>query len=128
MPDKQWNRKGRGRRRRRRVASFLQPCLLVLLHQHGASHGYSLLSGLEQFGFHSMRIDPSLVYRSLREMEGMALVSSEWSDDESQGPQRRVYQITPQGDQYLVEWIDDLRKTRTEIDTLISAYQEQINN
>jgi DNA-binding PadR family transcriptional regulator len=99
--------------------------VLVLLHQHGESHGYSLLSGLEQFGFNSMRIDPSLVYRSLREMEEMGLVSSEWSDDESQGPQRRVYQITQEGDGYLSEWINDLRKTREEIDNLISTYQSQ---
>jgi poly-beta-hydroxybutyrate-responsive repressor len=107
------------------VISFLQPCLLVLLHQHGDSHGYSLTSGLEQFGFNTMRIDPSLVYRSLREMEEMTLVCSEWSDDESQGPQRRVYQITPQGEQYLSDWINDLRRTRAEIDTLINAYQTE---
>jgi DNA-binding PadR family transcriptional regulator len=81
---------------------------------------------LDQFGFNSMRVDPSLVYRSLRDMEEMGLVSSEWSEDESQGPKRRVYQITAQGDHYLTEWIEDLRRTRAEIDQLISAYEEQV--
>ena len=97
--------KGRGRRRRR-VVSFLQPCLLVLLHHQGESHGYSLLSGLEQFGFNTMRIDPSLVYRALREMEQLGLATSEWSTDDSQGPQRRIYQITSQGSANLADWID----------------------
>jgi DNA-binding PadR family transcriptional regulator len=107
------------------VISFLQPCLLVLLHQHGSSHGYSLLNGLEQFGFNSMRIDPSLVYRSLREMEAVGLVVSEWSEDQSQGPQRRNYQITQDGEKHLSEWISELRRTQTEINTLIDAYENQ---
>jgi DNA-binding PadR family transcriptional regulator len=107
------------------VISFLQPCLLVLLHQQGASHGYNLVSGLEQFGFNTMRIDPSLVYRSLREMEELGLVASEWSDDDSQGPQRRVYQTTEDGESFLVDWIQDLHTTRLEIDRLIAAYQKQ---
>lgn len=123
MPDKNCPHRGRGRRRRR-VVSFLQPCLLVLLHKQGASHGYNLHSGLEQFGFNSMRIDPSLVYRSLREMEEFGLVASEWSEDQSQGPQRRVYKITGEGESYLSEWIGDLRRTKREIDTLIDAYGE----
>jgi DNA-binding PadR family transcriptional regulator len=97
----------------------------VLLHQQGSSHGYSLLSGLEQFGFNSMRIDPSLVYRSLREMEEFGLVVSEWSEDQSQGPQRRIYQISGDGESYLSEWISDLKRTKNEIDTLINAYGNQ---
>ena len=125
MPDDQCPRKGRGRKRRRRVISFLQPCLLVLLHQQGGSHGYSLLSGLEQFGFNSMRIDPSLVYRSLREMEEFGLVVSEWSEHQSQGPQRRIYQISGDGESCLSEWISDLKRTKNEIDTLINAYGNQ---
>jgi DNA-binding PadR family transcriptional regulator len=107
------------------VISFLQPCLLVLLHQQGESHGYSLLNGLEQFGFNSMRIDPSLVYRSLREMEEFGLVTSTWSEDQSQGPQRRDYQITPDGEAYLAEWVKDLKRTQVEITTLITAYENQ---
>ena len=127
MQDHNRARRGRGggRRRRRRVTSFLQPCLLVLLHRHGKTHGYSLLHGLEQFGFNSMRVDPSLIYRSLREMEETGLVSSTWSEDQSQGPQRRDYQITTEGTRYLAEWIKDLKQTQAEISTLITAYEKQ---
>jgi PadR family transcriptional regulator PadR len=112
----------RGHGRRRRVMSFLQPCLLVMLHR-GEAHGYSLLNGLDEFGFNLDRLDPSLVYRALHEMEAAGLVTSEWGD-QSQGPQRRVYRITGEGEQALAQWVADLRRTRQEIDYLLSAYEK----
>jgi DNA-binding PadR family transcriptional regulator len=95
-----------------------------MLHQAEA-HGYSLLNDLDRFGFNLDRLDPSLVYRALREMEAAGLISSEW-DDDSLGPQRRVYRITGAGEEALAQWVADLRKTRQEIDHLLAAY-EQVN-
>lgn len=114
---------GRGRGRRRRVMSFLQPCLLVLLHR-GEAHGYNLLNDLDEFGFNPAQKDPSLIYRALHDMEELGLVISEWDQDSSLGPQRRVYQITPDGEDFLTGWVSDLRRTRQEIDALINAYEE----
>lgn len=103
--------------------SFLQPCLLVMLHR-GEDHGYNLLNGLDEFGFSPGQKDPSLIYRALREMEETGLVTSEWDQDSSLGPQRRVYQITQNGEDYLTVWLADLRRTRQEIDALIAAYEQ----
>lgn len=114
---------GRGQGRRRRVMSFLQPCLLFML-KSGESHGYSLLNGLDEFGFDLERLDPSLIYRALRDMEDSGWVVSNWGE-ESQGPQRRVYKILPEGDEHLVQWVADLRRTRDEIDRLLCAYENQ---
>jgi len=114
--------RGRGRRRRQRVMSFLQPCLLLMLAR-GEAHGYSLLDGIDEFGFNRDRFDPSLVYRALRDMEEAGWVSSRWGE-ESQGPKRRVYQISPEGEAHLSEWITDLRRTRIEIDALLTAYEK----
>ncbi len=119
--------RGRGRRRRGKIMRFLHPCLLVLLHR-GEAHGYSLLSGLDEFDFRSGGKDPSLVYRALREMEELGLVASAWDADSSLGPQRRVYRITPEGEAHLAEWIVDLRRTRDEIDTLVRVYEEVTSN
>jgi PadR family transcriptional regulator PadR len=116
--------RGRGRRRRR-VMSFLQPCLLMMLHR-SQTHGYNLLGGLDEFGFNPDLLDPSIVYRALREMEDAGLVTSEWNE-ESLGPQRREYRITDLGESHLKGWVEDLRRTRQEIDALIHAY-EHINN
>lgn len=113
---------GRGGGRRRRVISFLQPCVLVMLHR-GETHGYNLMSGLDEFGFRPGRKDPSLLYRAMREMEETGLVTSEWHS-ESLGPQRRVYKITSEGEAYLEDWIEDLRRTRQEIDSLLLAYKD----
>jgi len=109
-------------RRRRRVMSFLQPCLLVMLHR-GKAHGYGLMSGLEAFGFNPEQLDPSLVYRALREMETAGWVTSEW-DADSLGPQRRVYRLTSEGESHLADWMDDLRRTRQEIAALEAAYDQ----
>ena len=115
--------RGRGRGRRRRVMSFLQPCLLVMLHR-GEAHGYNLLNGLDEFGFNPRHKDPSLIYRALREMEDLGLVFSEWDPDSSLGPKRRVYQISQDGEEFLAGWVADLHRTRHEIDAFIKAYEE----
>jgi poly-beta-hydroxybutyrate-responsive repressor len=101
---------------------FLQPCLLLLLRRSEA-HGYALLDELEEFGFHPERLDPSLVYRALREMEEAGLVQSRW-DEDSQGPRRRVYALVSEGEAYLAARVEDLRRTRDEIDRVILAYEE----
>ena len=115
-------RRTRGGRRRQRVMSFLQPCLLLMLTRNEA-HGYCLLDGLAEFGFTPGHIDPSLVYRALREMEGGGWLISHW-DENSQGHKRRVYRILPVGKIFLAEWIADLRRTRDEIDCLLAAYSQ----
>lgn len=92
--------------------------------QSGEAHGYNLLNGLDEFGFNPGQKDPSLIYRALREMEEIGLVTSEWDQDSSLGPQRRVYQITQDGEDFLAGWVADLRRTQQEIDALLSAYEQ----
>jgi PadR family transcriptional regulator, regulatory protein PadR len=107
----------------RRIARFLEPCLLLLL-RGDASHGYNLLEGLQEFGFAHGALDPSIVYRMLREMEEAGWVMSEW-DTAGSGPPRRVYHVTPNGEQYLTRWIADLRLTRDEIDRFIELFESR---
>ena len=114
--------RGHGHGRQRRVMSFLQPCLLVMLHR-GEAHGYSLLNGLDEFGFNPDSLDASLVYRALRDMEAANLVTSQWAD-ESQGPQRRVYYISATGEAHLAQWVADLRRTGREIDNFLAIYEQ----
>jgi PadR family transcriptional regulator, regulatory protein PadR len=99
---------------------FLQSCLLVLLHRE-PGYGYSLMNGLQEFGFQPEYIDISIIYRALRNLEADGLVSDTW-DDNSLGPQRRVYTITPQGETVLAEWIENLRQRKKEIEALEAAY------
>ena len=111
---------GRGRGGGRRYMFFLQSCLLVLLHRE-PGYGYSLMNGLQEFGFQADQMDISIIYRALRNLEAEGLVSDSW-DDNSLGPQRRVYTLTPQGEAILAEWIQNLRQRRKEIEVLEAAY------
>jgi PadR family transcriptional regulator, regulatory protein PadR len=112
---------GRGRGRRQHIRRFLEPCLLVLLRKE-ESHGYNLINGLYEFGFDSKNMDPSVLYRSLRDLESQGLITGQW-DTNSLGPQRRVYTITSAGEAVLADWIAELRQTRQQIMALDNAYQ-----
>ena len=118
-------RRGRGRKRFG-VMGFMRPALLLMLIRDNA-HGYSLLDGLAEFGFSPDRVDPSLIYRNLRDMEEAGWVTSQLGE-ESLGPQRRVYQILPEGKTHLAELIIPLRRRRDEIDLLLKAYDQEIHD
>ena len=103
---------------------FLQPCLLLMLHR-GDAHGYTMLNDLGEFGLDSEALDPSIIYRSLREMEGAGWIVS-YQGQESRGPQRRVYRLTEQGNRHLEIWIEDLRRAKREIELLMQAYERDV--
>jgi PadR family transcriptional regulator PadR len=102
---------------------MIEPALLLLLH-HGPAHGYTLLEQLGEFGL--ARVDPSAIYRMLRDMEKKGWVTSLWDEEQSQGPPRRVYRITALGDEVLVTWAQDLEESRKRIDYLLGAYHRHM--
>jgi PadR family transcriptional regulator PadR len=120
--------RGGGRRWRRRGCSrravrFLEPALLLLLHR-GPAHGYTLLEQLEEFGLGD--VNPSVVYRALRDMEDREWVSSTWDEEQTQGPPRRVYRLSALGDEVLAWWTTDLEETRDMVDSFLSAYRRHM--
>jgi PadR family transcriptional regulator, regulatory protein PadR len=115
--------RGRGRGRGRRAVRMLEPVLLLLLH-HGPAHGYTFLEQLGEFGLEGL--NPSVVYRTLRDMEERGWVTSTWDDEQTQGPPRRVYSITTQGDEVLASWAQDLEESKRRIDHLLKAYKRHM--
>jgi PadR family transcriptional regulator PadR len=119
---------GRRRRRRgsgaatypRRTKSFVQPCLLLLLRE-GEAHGYALIDRLKTVGLADDCLNPSLVYRGLREMEQWGWVTSRW-DTEGAGPSRRLYRITPEGEKFLRGWAGEVNEMRSTLDRFIEVY------
>jgi len=116
----------RGRDGGPRKLFFLQSCLLVLLHRE-PGYGYRLMSGLDEFGFAAGYMDISILYRALRDLEAAQLVSSAW-DENSLGPQRRVYTITAQGEARLTDWMHWLRQRRRQMEALETAYDTVKNS
>jgi PadR family transcriptional regulator PadR len=101
----------------------MEPVLLLLLHE-GLSHGYALLERLDNYGLD--QVDPSAVYRALREMEEQGLVTSNWDEQETQGPPRRVYRLTALGNEALALWITDLEETKKRIDHVLESYRQHM--
>ncbi|MGC9468337.1 MAG: helix-turn-helix transcriptional regulator [Anaerolineae bacterium] len=102
---------------------FLEPTLLLLLH-YGPAHGYTLIDQLAAYGLEELH--PSIVYRTLRDMETKDWVTSNWDTEGGQGPPRRVYRLTAVGDRILKDYVGDLEHARSCISDLVRAYHQHI--
>jgi PadR family transcriptional regulator PadR len=122
MPGRGRRQRWRGRGFSRRAVRFLEPTLLLILRD-GPAHGYTMIDQLAAFGLGD--VDPSAIYRSLRDMEVRGWVTSAWEEEETQGPPRRVYQLAPLGTEVLSWWMEDVRETAQIIQHLQEAYAQQ---
>jgi len=96
---------------------MIEPALLVFLSQK-EQHGYTLLEQLEKIGLGT--VHPSLIYRVLREMEESGWVTSIWEKEQTQGPPRRVYRLTEDGQAALHQWENQLLQIKALITDLIN--------
>ncbi|MGR8946920.1 MAG: helix-turn-helix transcriptional regulator [Gammaproteobacteria bacterium] len=87
---------------------------LLAMLKGWSAYGYDLVQRLEDAGFGEY--NKGTVYRALRHMEAMGLVSSAW-DTSSGGPARRMYQLTKAGSMFLENWISVLDTHRTMLET-----------
>lgn len=101
---------------------FIEAALLTLLNVE-ASYGYGLMESLGHLGFDRDSINSSIIYRNLRNMEKRGLITSTWQDS-SQGPRKRIYEISPLGQDALVHWIELLDHRRKRLTAIIDFYDE----
>ncbi|WP_245574336.1 helix-turn-helix transcriptional regulator [Desulfovirgula thermocuniculi] len=104
------------------IERFMQPCLLLLLRRRPA-HGYELMRSLEEFGFGGEDLDPGTVYRNLRRLEEEGLVSSRW-DTSGGGPARRLYHLTPEGEEMLAAWAEVILHQKSRLELFLEKYRE----
>ncbi len=105
-----------------KIEGFIVPCILFLLREE-PSHGYEIMEKLEGLDFVDIIPDPSVVYRHLRRMEAEGKVSSQLEPG-SGGPARKVYSITPEGEDYLHMWAMKIRRRKAALDKFIIAYEK----
>lgn len=86
----------------RTPGEMLTAHLLALL-RGWSGYGYELAQRLEEAGLGSY--NSGTIYRTLRQMEKLGLVSSMWDTSED-GPARRIYSMTAAGTMFLKNWID----------------------
>ncbi len=113
---------GRGGPGGARQRNHLVPTLLVLLRK-GPQHGYALLGKLEETLPHSGAMpDVSSVYRTLADLAEEGAVTSHWEAGEGGG--RRVYELTPLGDEMLEAWLAQLETQYERLGRLIKLGRE----
>jgi PadR family transcriptional regulator, regulatory protein PadR len=109
----------------RRISRFLEPALLLLLHQHPA-HGYALIEGLDVLGMEAYPADVSAIYRILYSLEETGMITSTRGTEQTAGPPRRVYVLTEQGEVYLAAWVQELKETDSLLHRFLDAYQDHM--
>ena len=90
--------------------------LLALLKGWQAC-GYELMNRLSEAGLGDY--NSGTVYRNLRQMEKLGLVSSMWDTSED-GPARRMYNLTAAGSLFLNNWIALLETHRHALETFMN--------
>jgi len=96
--------------------------LTLLLLKKKPSYGYELVENFSLLGI-PFPPDTSLLYKTLRGMEEDGLVKSEW-DTEGSGPAKRIYHLTPDGEDVLKGSTIMMKKVRDVIDNCLKLYEE----
>ncbi len=107
-----------------RIERFVEPCLLLLLKEKPA-HGYDLIDRLHEFGFDGENQDPGMVYRNLRRLEEDGMLRSQW-DTAGSGPARRLYEVTPEGNELLQAWAEVIKQNITNLNSFLERYKKAL--
>lgn len=70
---------------------------ILLALAGGPRHGYGLMVDLQQDASERWTPGPATLYRTLKEMEGLGLITGTDGPDDSGGPPRRYYTLTAIG-------------------------------
>jgi PadR family transcriptional regulator len=100
------------------LRNFIRPCLLLLLRE-SPSYGYQLLDRLAPF---RAKREHGGLYRALRSLEQDGLVQSDW-EIHGGGPDRRLYQVTPEGELGLDAWAASIGETQRVLALYLRRYQ-----
>ncbi len=100
------------------------PAFLLLFLTDGPAHGGVLWSRMAELVPSVWNVDTGAVYRALRDLEERGVVTSHW-DTQGAGPAKRVYEMTPKGQEELQEWYQDILARKRGLDFFIHKYEQQ---
>lgn len=98
------------------AASDMLTANLLAMLKGWTAYGYDLAQRLEEAGLGEY--NKGTIYRTLRQMEAMGLVSSIW-DTSLGGPARRMYSLTAAGNLFLKNWLAMLDTHKSMVESLI---------
>ena len=73
--------------------------LLLSILANGPAHGYAIIESLRARSGGVFDLPEGTVYPALHRLEGRGLLKSSWSEDT--GRRKRIYRLTPKGQQAL---------------------------
>lgn len=88
--------------------ALVEPAAFAAL-LNGGAHGYDVRREIGELMGGDLEVDPGGLYRVLRRLEDEGLVVSAWVEGDS-GPQRRDYELTPDGRKVARDWLVLLRE------------------
>jgi len=59
-------------------------------------------------------------------MDEQGWVRSVWEGEETQGPPRRIYELTKSGSEMLSLWVKDLEEAKFHIEGLVDKYRRNL--
>ncbi|MGB9619417.1 MAG: helix-turn-helix transcriptional regulator [Armatimonadota bacterium] len=104
-----------------RLSRLIEPVVVLAIRNRPGTYGYHLMSEIERLAMTDSELDAGAVYRTLRQLEAMGMVTSTW-DTSGGGPARRCYTLTDEGRRHLDDWAALIRKRRAEMDRFLEAY------
>src|ERR1041385_1288995 len=80
--------------------------LLLAILSEGPAHGYAVIESLRDRSSGTFDLPEGTIYPALHRLESQGLLRSRWSEDSAR--RKRIYQLTPKGQQVLskrqAEW------------------------
>ncbi len=107
------------------AASDMLTANLLAMLKGWTAYGYDLAQRLEEAGLGEY--NKGTIYRTLRQMEAMGLVSSMW-DTSLGGPARRMYSLTTAGNLFLNNWLAILDTHKAMVESLIERGAPKAGN
>jgi len=91
--------------------------LLLAILSEGPAHGYAVIESLRSRSEGTFDLPEGTIYPALHRLESQGLLHSHWSEDSAR--RKRIYQLTPKGQQTLAKRQEDWKKFSKAIDATV---------
>ena len=93
----------------------------------GPTYGYEVIRTIHRFGFLEGSAPPGMIYRHLRQLEEDGFVASDW-DTDGTGPAKRMYRLTPDGEEMLGQWVEYMKRQAERLNDFIEMHRLMQNS
>ena len=93
--------------------------LLLAVLEKGPAHGYAIIETLRQRSAGTFDLPEGTIYPALHRLEADGLLCSEWAEEG--GRRRRVYRLTPPGEQALARRQQEWRRFAGAVDATVGS-------